>query len=178
MMEILPEPTSNKLCVELVAFQTPNSSTYIKKRVPQGKQPGAKSRLRKTPTSSKHHPFSAKDSNPSQPSASTPMVVELDKANLQATGGSASLGVTSEVGSNPQLSGVNSTSIYKELVYSSYTIIQYEFALGHDASAASITKVDSGKSNPHDSVSKQQSIVKGTKKCSFDHIIACTNVSL
>ncbi|GJS45160.1 hypothetical protein Tco_0595281 [Tanacetum coccineum] len=44
------------------------------------------------------------DSNPSQTSASTLVVVEMHKDNLQATGGPTSLAVTNEARANPQLS--------------------------------------------------------------------------
>ncbi|GJU27754.1 hypothetical protein Tco_1166375 [Tanacetum coccineum] len=47
---------------------------------------------------------SAMDSNPSQTSASTPVVAEMHKEDQQATGGPTSLGVTSEARANPQLS--------------------------------------------------------------------------
>nr|GEX17876.1 hypothetical protein [Tanacetum cinerariifolium] len=40
----------------------------------------------------------------------------------------------------------------------------------------STTKADLGKYDPHDSISKQQGIVKRTKECSFDLIIACVLV--
>ncbi|GKG46898.1 hypothetical protein Tco_0504095, partial [Tanacetum coccineum] len=55
--------------VELVVFQAPNSSTYIKKKVSQGKQPGAKSGHRKKPTSLKHNPMSKLEATKSQPSS-------------------------------------------------------------------------------------------------------------
>ncbi|GKA13643.1 hypothetical protein Tco_0693289 [Tanacetum coccineum] len=65
----------------------------------------------KAPTSSKTGHLkrkkefsSAMDSNPSQTSASTPVVAEMHKADQQATGGPTSLGVTSEERANPQLS--------------------------------------------------------------------------
>ncbi|GKB49703.1 hypothetical protein Tco_0900456 [Tanacetum coccineum] len=44
----------------------------------------------------------ATNKNLSQPSASTPMVIELHKEAQQATSGSASLGVTGEVGVDAQ----------------------------------------------------------------------------
>ncbi|GJV61146.1 hypothetical protein Tco_1467246 [Tanacetum coccineum] len=44
------------------------------------------------------------DSNQSQTSASTPVVAEMHKEDLQATGGPTPLGVTSEARANPQLS--------------------------------------------------------------------------
>ncbi|GJV35280.1 hypothetical protein Tco_1407757 [Tanacetum coccineum] len=61
------------------------------------------------------------DSNPSQTSASTPVVAEMHKEDLQATGGPTSLGVTSEARANPQLSSV------KEM-YKSYELMENELA--------------------------------------------------
>ncbi|GJZ01010.1 hypothetical protein Tco_0518971 [Tanacetum coccineum] len=139
-----------------VAFQAPNSSAYIKKRVLQGKQPGVKTGHRKKPTSSKHHPMSkieatksgsslkestgsptghlkrkkksssTKDLNLSKPPSSTLVVAGMYKEALQATGGPTSLGVTSES------------------------------TLGHDALAASIAEADLGISTLNDLVYKQQ----------------------
>ncbi|GJS75393.1 hypothetical protein Tco_0725274, partial [Tanacetum coccineum] len=98
------------LLAELVAFQAPNSSTYIKKRASQGKKPGA----------------------------------TIGRRRKQST------------------------------ILAS-TIIHYEFASGRDVSIASTAEDDPGKSNPNDSISKQQVIDKGTKIFSFDHIITSTN---
>ncbi|GJV45805.1 hypothetical protein Tco_1430341, partial [Tanacetum coccineum] len=137
--------------VEPVEFQAPKSLAYIKKRVPQGKHPRAKSRHIKKPTSSKHHSLSKIEAIKSKPSASTPVVVELHKGDLQASSGLASLEVTAS------------------------TIIHSKSASEHDASIASTAKADPRKYDPNDSVTKQQGIVKRTKKCSFDHIIAGTN---
>ncbi|GJV06634.1 hypothetical protein Tco_1344290 [Tanacetum coccineum] len=95
---------------------------------------------------------SAKDSNPTLPSAFNPMVVELHKEDL-----------------------VKSTTIHTKPIYLASTIIHSESASRHDASAASTAEADPGISALNDSVSKQQGIVKGTKNISFDHIIACTN---
>ncbi|GJU32215.1 hypothetical protein Tco_1175804 [Tanacetum coccineum] len=139
-----------------VAFQSPNSFAYIKKRVLQGKQLGAKTGHRKKPTSSKHHPMSkieatksgsslkesigsptghlkrkkksssAKELNPSQPPSSTLVVAGMYKEALQATSGPTSLGVTSES------------------------------TLGHDALATSTAEADHGISALNDLVYKQQ----------------------
>ncbi|GKB17886.1 hypothetical protein Tco_0851809 [Tanacetum coccineum] len=89
------------------------------------------------------HSSSAMDTNPSQPSASTPMVAEMHKEDQQAAGGPISLGVTSEERFDPQLS-----------------------------SAGFIAEVDLGKSDPNDSISKQQGMDKGTQNYLIDHIIA------
>ncbi|GJR40929.1 hypothetical protein Tco_1216613 [Tanacetum coccineum] len=58
---------------------------------------------------------SAMDSNPSQPSASTHVVVELHKEDQQATGGPTFLGVTSEGGAHLQLSSKQTKSMSKGL---------------------------------------------------------------
>ncbi|GKD87210.1 hypothetical protein Tco_1358364 [Tanacetum coccineum] len=58
---------------------------------------------------------SAMDSNPSEPSASTHVVVELHKEDQQATGGPTSLGVTSEGGAHLQLSSKQTKSTSKGL---------------------------------------------------------------
>nr|GFB50844.1 hypothetical protein [Tanacetum cinerariifolium] len=83
---------------------------------------------------------------------------------LQATSGSASLGVTGEEVANPRLSSVKSTSIYIEPVYSASTIIHSEFASGHDASAASTLEANPVKFDPNDSVSKQQDKTKSASE--------------
>ncbi|GJT40642.1 hypothetical protein Tco_0940507 [Tanacetum coccineum] len=93
---------------EPVAFKAPKTSSHIKKVVPKGENPGDKSGHRKQLPVSKNHPRkksgTAKDTNPSQPSISTPMVTGMHKEDKQATSGPASLEVTGEGGSNPQLS--------------------------------------------------------------------------
>ncbi|GJZ36024.1 retrovirus-related pol polyprotein from transposon TNT 1-94 [Tanacetum coccineum] len=71
---------------------------------------------------------SAKDLNPSQPSASTPVVARMHKEALQTTGGLTSLGVTTS------------------------TIIHSKSASGHDALAASTAEADPRKSTLNDSV--------------------------
>ncbi|GJV97763.1 hypothetical protein Tco_1549340 [Tanacetum coccineum] len=116
-----------------VEHKAPNTSSYTRKKDSKGKKPGAKSRHRKQPTSSKHRPLSkieatkggsskaptgsktshlvketqsnsTLDTNPSQPLASTPVVAGLHKEDQQATGGPTSSGVTSEGGANPHVS--------------------------------------------------------------------------
>ncbi|GKC26596.1 hypothetical protein Tco_1033890, partial [Tanacetum coccineum] len=72
---------------------------------------------------------STMESNPSQTSASTPMVTEMHKEDQQATGGPNSLGVTSEESADPQLSSENSTA-----------------------------EVDPGKSAPSDFIPQQQGL--------------------
>ncbi|GKE73921.1 hypothetical protein Tco_1535962 [Tanacetum coccineum] len=70
------------------------------------------------------------DSNPSQPSASTPVVDEMHKEEQQAAGDPPSLGVTGEEGVGPQLSS-NSTA-----------------------------EADPGIFAPHDSIPQQQDKIK------------------
>ncbi|GJS79268.1 hypothetical protein Tco_0729149 [Tanacetum coccineum] len=130
----------------------PSSQT---KEVPQGKNPGAKSGLRrkqsskhtsesktkasksKTSQSKKETQFrSAKDKSPSHPSPPTLVVGEMHKEAQQATCGLTSLGATSEEGVHPQLSS------------------------GHDASADSTVETDPGLSAPNDSIPSQQDQTK------------------
>ncbi|GJX03617.1 retrovirus-related pol polyprotein from transposon TNT 1-94 [Tanacetum coccineum] len=126
----------------------PSSQT---KEVPQGKNPGAKSGLRRK-QSSKHtsesktkasksktsqskketQSRSAKDKNPSHPSPPTLVVSEMHKEAQQAACGLTSLGATSEEGAHPQLGS------------------------GHDASTDSTTETDHGLSAPNDSIPSQQ----------------------
>ncbi|GKE61854.1 hypothetical protein Tco_1512221 [Tanacetum coccineum] len=75
------------------------------------------------------------DSNPIQPLAFTPVVVELHKMYQQATGGPTSLEVTSEERAHSQFSSRMSASIYIVPIYSASTIIYSESASGHDALA-------------------------------------------
>ncbi|GJT63777.1 hypothetical protein Tco_1015257 [Tanacetum coccineum] len=114
-----------------------------------------------------------KDLNPSQSPASTPMVARIHKEFQQATSGPTSLRVTGEEKANPQISSVVSASSSNH-VYSESTILHSESASRHDTSAASIAEADLEKSTPNDSLSKKQGIDKGTKKYSFDYIIAGT----
>nr|GEV76030.1 ribosomal L1 domain-containing protein CG13096-like [Tanacetum cinerariifolium] len=143
-----------------VVFKVPKTS-FNAQRVPQGTKLGAKSRHKKHSTSliqpsmsnteatkggsskattvsknghlkRKKESSSAIDSNPSQTSASTPMVAEMHKEDQQATGGPTSLGVTSEARANPHLSS------------------------GCDASADSVVEVNPGLSAPNDYIPQQQ----------------------
>ncbi|GJX99889.1 hypothetical protein Tco_0356908 [Tanacetum coccineum] len=118
----------------------------------------------------------AKDTTPSQPPASTPVVAGLHKEDQQATGGSTSLGATSEDRANPQLSSGMSAFIHTKPIYSASTIIHSESASGHDTSADFTAKVDLGKSAPNDRISKQQGIDKGTQNYSLDHAFAGTKL--
>ncbi|GJY56075.1 retrovirus-related pol polyprotein from transposon TNT 1-94 [Tanacetum coccineum] len=131
----------------LVESQAPKTSSKTKKNVLQGKNPRARSGLRRK-KSSKHtseskteasksktgqsdketQSSSAKDKSPSHPSAFTLVVAKMHKEAHQAVGGPTSLGATNEEGAHPQLSS----------------------ALGCDASADSTTKVDPEKSAPND----------------------------
>ncbi|GJR64805.1 hypothetical protein Tco_0010870 [Tanacetum coccineum] len=123
--------------------------------VPQGKNPGATSGLRRN-QSSKHifesktkasksktgqskketYSSSAKYKSPSHPSPPTPVVGEMHKEAQQAAGGPTSLGAISEEGAHPQLSS------------------------GHDASADSAAKADFRNSAPNDSIPSQQDQTK------------------
>ncbi|GJY60474.1 hypothetical protein Tco_0461131 [Tanacetum coccineum] len=126
--------------------------------VPQGKKPGAKSRLRRK-QSSKHISESkteasksktgqskketqsslAKDKSPSHPSPPTSVVGEMHKEAQQAAGGPTSLRATSEDGAHPQLNS------------------------GHDASADSTDEADPGLSTPNDSLPSQQDQTKSAR---------------
>ncbi|GKC41349.1 retrovirus-related pol polyprotein from transposon TNT 1-94 [Tanacetum coccineum] len=121
----LDESTFKRLIVELaelVAFQAPNTYFYTKKKDSKGENPGDKSGHRKQLPVSKNHPRkksgTAKDTNPSQPSISTPMVTGMHKEDKQATSGPASLEVTGEEGADPQLSA-DIAKISKKRVYTS-----------------------------------------------------------
>ncbi|GJR45597.1 hypothetical protein Tco_1313700 [Tanacetum coccineum] len=113
---------------EPVVPKAPKTSSHFEK-VPQGKKPRARSRLKrkqsskyifesktkasksKTGQSNKETQSSpAKDKSPSHPSGSTPVVLEMHKEELQAASGPTSLGATSEDKTYPQLSsGTNET---------------------------------------------------------------------
>ncbi|GKB48937.1 hypothetical protein Tco_0899690 [Tanacetum coccineum] len=123
----------------------------------------------KAPTSSKIGPLkrkkesnSAMDSNPSHTLASTPVVVEMHKEDLQATGGPTSLGVTSKVRVNPQLSSGMSEFNLNEPIYSTSFIIHFEFASRNDASTISTAGVYLGISapstDPHVLIDKTKSV--------------------
>nr|GEU53269.1 hypothetical protein [Tanacetum cinerariifolium] len=85
----------------------------------------------------------AMDSNPNQPSVSTPIDTEIHKEDHQATGGPTSLRVTNEERSNLQLSSANFTA-----------------------------EADPRLSAPNDFIPPQQGMYEGTKNTSYDHISA------
>nr|GEX32299.1 hypothetical protein [Tanacetum cinerariifolium] len=76
----------------------------------------------------------------------------MHKEDQQTTGGPTSLGVTSEARANPQLSS------------------------GNDALTASTTKADPENSAPSDFVPQQHVMNEGTKKTSYDHLFAGTDL--
>ncbi|GKC59818.1 hypothetical protein Tco_1087416 [Tanacetum coccineum] len=186
-----------------VLFKAPNPSSNAE-RVLQGTKPGAKPRYKKHSTSLKQ-PFvsskeatkggsskaptgsktchlkrkkesnSAIDFNPSQTSASTPVVAEMHKEDQQATNGPTSLGVTSEARANPQLSSGMSAFNLNKPIYSASFIIHSESALGDDALAVSTAEADPGKYAPSDFVPQQQGMNERTKNTSYDHIFAGTD---
>nr|GEX41894.1 hypothetical protein [Tanacetum cinerariifolium] len=158
--------------------KAPNTSSYTRKKETKGKNPRAKSGHRKQPTSFKHHSLSnieetkcgsykastrsktsnlvkeiqsslVLDTNPSQPPASTPIVVGLHKEDQQAISGPTSLEVTSE-GANPQLNSE------------------------HDVLAKFIARADSGLSTPKDSISQTIGNNDRPNKLSLDHTFAGT----
>ncbi|GJT82903.1 hypothetical protein Tco_1057245 [Tanacetum coccineum] len=118
---------------------------------------------------------SAMGSNPSQPSAPTPVIVELHKEDQQATSGPTSLRVTSEDGTHPQLSSGMSAFIHIKPNYSASTIIHSESASEHDVSASSKTGANSGLSASKDSIPQTTGNDEGPNKLSLDHIFAGTN---
>ncbi|GKC38634.1 hypothetical protein Tco_1051018 [Tanacetum coccineum] len=160
------------------------TSSYSRKTNSKGKKPGAKYGYRKQPTSSKHHPLSKikatkdgsskaptgsqnghstkktqsssnMDTNPSQPSAFTPVVAEMHKEDQQGTTRPASLEVSGEERADPQINSGMSASIHIDPVYSASFIIYSESTSGCDASADSTAEVDLVKYAPNDSISKQ-----------------------
>ncbi|GJY81149.1 hypothetical protein Tco_0493900 [Tanacetum coccineum] len=117
----------------------------------------------------------AMDSNPSETSASTPVLAEMHKEDQQANAGPTSLGVTSEARANPQLSSGLSTFNLNKPIYSASFIIHSESVLENDASAVSTAEADPRKSTPSDFVPQQQGIIEGTKNTSYDHLFAGTD---
>ncbi|GJZ05555.1 hypothetical protein Tco_0539348 [Tanacetum coccineum] len=183
-----------------VIFKAPRPSSNAE-RVPQGTKPEAKPGYKKHSTSSKQPSVSSKeatkggsskaptsskishlkrkkesnstiDSNPSQTSASTLVVVKMHKEDQQATGGPTSLGVTSEARANPQLSSGMSAFNLNEPIYSAFFIIHSESASGDDDSTISIAEVDPRKSAPSDFVPQQQGMNEWTKNTLYDHLFA------
>ncbi|GKA52840.1 hypothetical protein Tco_0746155 [Tanacetum coccineum] len=186
-----------------VVFKAPKTSSKAES-VSQGTKPGAQTGHNKTLTSSKQPYVSSKeatkggsykaptgsktghskkrkesssamDSNPSQPSVSTPLDTGMHKEDQQATGGPTSLGATSEARANPQLSSGMSAFNLNEPIYSASFIIHSKSASGNDASAASIAEADPGNSAPSDFVSQQHGMNEGTKNTSYDHLFVGTD---
>ncbi|GJT53676.1 hypothetical protein Tco_0988730 [Tanacetum coccineum] len=162
-----------------MVFKAPKPSSNAE-RVSQGTKPGAQPGHKKHSTSSKQPSVSSREatkggsskaptgyktghlkrnkdssltveSNPSQTSASTPVVTKMHKEDQQATGGPNSLRVTSEERANPWLSS------------------------GYDALANSIAEADPGKSAPSDFIPQQQGMNEGTKNTSYDHLFIGTD---
>ncbi|GJR27845.1 hypothetical protein Tco_1104077 [Tanacetum coccineum] len=94
----------------------------------------------------------AMDSNPSQTSASTPVVAKMHKEDQQETGDPKYLRVTSEERANPQLSSGISTFNLNEPIFSASFIIHSESASRYDALADSTAKADPGLPTPIDSI--------------------------
>ncbi|GJV71676.1 hypothetical protein Tco_1491671 [Tanacetum coccineum] len=155
-----------------VAPKAPKTSSHSAKKVPQGKNPRAKSGLKRK-SSSKHISESqteaskskadhlenknlsrAKDKSSIHPSSSTHVVIEMHKEEQQAASSPTSLRATSEERAHPQLSG------------------------GCDASADSTAEADPGKSAPNDSIPHQQGMDEGTNNYAPGHIFAGTNPSV
>ncbi|GJV96880.1 hypothetical protein Tco_1548457 [Tanacetum coccineum] len=93
----------------------------------------------------------AKEKNLSQPSASTPVVVEMHKEDLQAASVQISLGGTSQ-----------ESASHQEPVFLASTLVHSY----------------PNKSDPKNSLFEQQGNDEGTKNFSFDHFIAGTNPSI
>ncbi|GKD79617.1 hypothetical protein Tco_1342238 [Tanacetum coccineum] len=182
------------ICIanEPMVFKAPKPSS-IAKRVPQGTKLGAQPRHKKqsslkqtfmsnkeatkggssmAPTGSKtshskkrQESSSAMDSNPSQPSVSTPVDPGMHKEDQQATGGPTSLEVTSEARANPQLSSGMSAFNLNEPIYTASFIIHSESASGNDALAVSTAEADPRNSapstDPHVLTDQTKSVSKG-----------------
>ncbi|GJS55297.1 hypothetical protein Tco_0628659 [Tanacetum coccineum] len=86
------------------------------------------------------------DSNPSQPTVSTPVDTGMHKKDKQATCGPTSLGVTSEERANPQLSSGMSTFNLNKPIFSTSFIIHSESASGCDALADSTAEEEEASS--------------------------------
>ncbi|GJU08929.1 hypothetical protein Tco_1125359 [Tanacetum coccineum] len=145
-----------------VDYKAPKPSSQIEE-VPQGKKPGAKSKLKRK-QSSKHtsesktkasksktgqsekenQSSSAKEKSPSYHLPSTPVVGEMHKEAQQEAGDPTSLGATSEEGAHPQLSS------------------------GYDALAYSTAKADPRLSAPNDSIPLQKDKSKEEEEVARD----------
>nr|GEU33627.1 hypothetical protein [Tanacetum cinerariifolium] len=113
-----------------VVPKAPKTSSHFKKKVPQGKKPGASSGLRRKQSSNhtseskieasksktgqpdkENQSSSVMEKSPSHPSGSTPMVPEMHKEKQQAAGSPASLKATSKEKAHPQLSSGTNLSV-------------------------------------------------------------------
>nr|GEX24852.1 hypothetical protein [Tanacetum cinerariifolium] len=142
-IKLLDKPYFKRLINELAVSRMNSQSLFNAERVPQSTKPGAKYGHKKHSTSLKQPPVSSKeatkygsskaptgsktghlkrkkesnsamDSNPSQTSASIPVVAEMHKEDQQLTGGPTSLGVTNEARANPPISsGVSDDVLVK-----------------------------------------------------------------
>ncbi|GKD28904.1 hypothetical protein Tco_1239682 [Tanacetum coccineum] len=134
------------LAAKSVVFNASKPSLYSE-RVPQGTKPRAQPGYKKHSTSLKQPSVSSRKAT----KASTPVVAEMHKEDLQATGGPTSLGLTSE--ERAQLSIGMSAFNLNEPIFSSSFIIHSESALGNEAFVVSTAKADHGKSAPRKGVS-------------------------
>ncbi|GKE66368.1 hypothetical protein Tco_1520529 [Tanacetum coccineum] len=111
-----------------VESQAPTTSLKTKMKVPQGKNPGARSGLRRK-QSSKHISESKTKASKSKTGQSDK---ETQSKAQQATGGPTSLRATSEEGAHPQLSSGMSAFIIIEHVYSASFILTLSLHQGMD----------------------------------------------
>nr|GEU61716.1 pleiotropic drug resistance protein 1-like [Tanacetum cinerariifolium] len=169
-----PKPSSNAESVS--KGKNPRAQPGHKKRSTSLKQPYVSSReatkggSSKSPTGFKtDHSKRKKDSsstvesNPSQTSASTPVVTEMHIEDQQATGGPNSLGVAVKKEQTLSLLVACQFNLNNP-IYSASSIIHSESVSGNDASTDSTTEADPGKSartDPHVLVDKTQSVSKG-----------------
>ncbi|GKE13606.1 hypothetical protein Tco_1417157 [Tanacetum coccineum] len=186
----------NPTQISLWCLNVPKPPPKLRKRIPKEKKTRAKTKSSKTqtrskskatkggssnvPTGSQSGHFKtmsslALDTNPSQPSASTPVDVDMHKEDQQAIRGPTSIRVTGEEGAHPHLSSGMSSSNLNKLIFSASFIIHSEFASRRDASADSTVEADPGKYAPNDSIRQQQGMNEGTTNYSFDHIFAGTD---
>ncbi|GKC74011.1 retrovirus-related pol polyprotein from transposon TNT 1-94, partial [Tanacetum coccineum] len=163
-----PKPSSN---VERVPQGTkPGAKTGYKKHSTSSTQPSVSSSMAtkggssKRPTGSKTSHLRRKkesilvmDSNPSQTSSSTPMVVEMHKEDYLV---------------------VVSAFTYIEPVFSASYIFHSESASGNDASTYFIAEADPEISAPNDFVPYQQGPDEGSKNYTPDYTFAGTNLSV
>ncbi|GJV24208.1 hypothetical protein Tco_1376903 [Tanacetum coccineum] len=110
-------------------------------------------------------PHGFEDSHKDGYGASTPVVAEMHKEDLQATGGPTSLGVTSEARANPQLSSGMLAFNLNKPIYSTSFIIHSKSASKNNASAIFTAGADPGIStpstDPHVLANKTKSISDG-----------------